>query len=130
MNNTETIQALKDNLATLRNMDGGLRRAMESIEKKEFIFLLSDGTWDKANPKQGFEYEIYRLRPDYQEKAGIVEKRIYPNEREYYQNIRDKAMAEVTPNKIWQEAYLRLAIAADHLDAMIVRTQERGEEQL
>lgn len=73
MADKDTIQALKDNLATLRGMDGDLRRAMGSIEKKEFIFLLSDGTWDKANPKQGFEYEIYRLRDDYCPEPEIVE---------------------------------------------------------
>ncbi len=68
---SEVIKALKENLATLKGMDGGLRRAMESIGKKEFIFLLSNGTWDKANAKQGFEYEIYRLRSDYTEEPEV-----------------------------------------------------------
>ena len=73
----DLIQQLKENLATLRGMDGNLRRAMESMNKKDFIFLLSDGTWDKANPKQGWEYEIYRLRPDYKEEPEIVEFDVY-----------------------------------------------------
>ena len=69
----EQIEALQCNLATLRGLDGGLRMAMEDIPKKDFIFLLSDGTCDAANPKQGFEYEIYRLRPDYKPESEIVE---------------------------------------------------------
>ncbi len=75
----EQIEQLKCNLATLRGLDGGLRRAMEDIPKKDFIFLLSDGTWDNANPKQGFEYEIYRLRPDYSPKPSVVECGIFKN---------------------------------------------------
>lgn len=66
------IEQLQKNLATLRAMDGDLRRAMESIPKKDFIFLLPNGTWDKANPKQGFEQEIYRLRADYVPESQIV----------------------------------------------------------
>jgi len=77
------IEALKENLATLRGMDGDLRRAMESIGKKNFIFLLSDGTWDNANPKQGWEYEIYRLRPDYQPEPELVECEVYKNTNGY-----------------------------------------------
>lgn len=50
-------------------------------------------------------------------------------ERKEMQNIRKKAeknAAEV-PSKLWKRAYLRLADAADKIDAMIARTEEKED---
>jgi len=100
MTDKELIQELKSNLATLRGMDGKLRRAMESMKKEDFIFLLSDGTWDKANPKQGWEYEIYRLRPDYQEPDDkVVECEVKRNDMGFFEcryNNRTLALYEAS----------------------------------
>ena len=45
--------------------------------------------------------------------------------REELQGLRERAlhMEEVTPNQNWKAAYASLAQAADHLDAMIARTE-------
>ena len=55
--------------------------------------------------------------------------------RKELQELRDRAMhmEEVTPTLIWKASYAALALAADHLDAMIARTevfetQPRGNE--
>ena len=77
MSTQAQLEALQENLARLKHMDGGLRRAMDDIRKQDLIFLLPDGTWDKANPKQGFEDEIYRLRDDYKQEPSIVESKIF-----------------------------------------------------
>ena len=49
--------------------------------------------------------------------------------REKLQEIRDNAIAEAEScNKTWKRAFLRLAEAADYLDAMEARTEERTQE--
>lgn len=47
--------------------------------------------------------------------------------REVFQGIRDDAveMVESVPNNHWQRAYKQLADAADRLDAMEARTEEK-----
>jgi hypothetical protein len=49
-------------------------------------------------------------------------------EREELQDIRDKAVisAEGVPNNHWQRAYKQLADAADKLDAMMARCEDRN----
>lgn len=49
--------------------------------------------------------------------------------REELQGIRNKAVenAEAVPNNHWQRAYRQLADAADRLDAMEARTEEKEE---
>lgn len=49
--------------------------------------------------------------------------------REELQNIRDKAVdnAKSVPNNHWQRAYKQFAGAADRLDAMEARVEERVE---
>ena len=48
-------------------------------------------------------------------------------EREQYQQIRETALQEreQVKNFLWKEALLRLALAADALDAMEARTEDR-----
>lgn len=50
--------------------------------------------------------------------------------REVLQGIRNDAvkMAESVPNNHWQRAYKQLADAADRLDAMEARTEDKKEE--
>lgn len=50
--------------------------------------------------------------------------------RDELQNIRKKAVdnAKAVPNNSWQRAYKQLADAADRLDAMEARTEEREIE--
>ena len=48
-------------------------------------------------------------------------------EREELIELRDRTETEATykSNEGWRRAHLRLADAADHLDAMIARTEEK-----
>ena len=49
-------------------------------------------------------------------------------EREELQEMRDRAVdnAEIVANNHWKRAYKQLADAADRLDAMIARTEDKG----
>jgi hypothetical protein len=51
-------------------------------------------------------------------------------EREQYQQIRDNALREreEVKNLLWKEALLRLAVAADELDAMEARTIDKDKK--
>ena len=55
---------------------------------------------------------------------------IYLGDREYLQNLREAAeeRARTVKSETWIRAYLRLADAADHLDAMEVRTIDTEPE--
>lgn len=53
-------------------------------------------------------------------------------DRQELQGIRGRASVlgkEVITNALWKRAYLKLADAADCLDAMVARTQEKLEDQ-
>ena len=48
--------------------------------------------------------------------------------RESLRDIRDAALTEASyyaENQVWIQAYLRLADAADHIDAMLARSEEK-----
>ena len=51
-------------------------------------------------------------------------------EREELQDMRDRAVgrAETVTNNHWKRAYKQLADAADRLDAMEARTEERTDD--
>lgn len=52
------------------------------------------------------------------------------NDRKVLMEIKDEAMRmrDITINPYWQRAWIQLADSADRLDGMLVRAQDREEE--